>query len=82
MSRMKSNRLAHVGTCPCTGASVLSSAAVLRRRVPPVRAGADGGGSSRGAFCYAAPLLTALRAAGGSEAGNLGAEMPRVVTSR
>ena len=32
-----------------------------------------------GALCYAGPLLTALRAAGGSEAGNLGAEMPRVV---
>jgi len=29
-----------------------------------------------GAFCYAAPLMTALRAAGGSEAGNAGAEMP------
>ena len=29
-----------------------------------------------GALCYAAPLLTALRAAGGSEAGNAGAEMP------
>ena len=44
MSRMKPNRLAHVATCSCTGASVLSSAGVLRRRVPPVRAGADGGG--------------------------------------
>ena len=29
-----------------------------------------------GALFYAAPLLTALRAAGGSEAGNAGAEMP------
>ena len=29
-----------------------------------------------GALCYAAPLLTALRAAGGSEAGNAGVEMP------
>ena len=31
------------------------------------------------ALFYAAPLLTALRAAGGSEAGNAGPEMPRVV---
>ena len=34
-----------------------------------------------GALCYAAPLLTALRAAGGSEAGNAGAaRMPPAPT--
>ena len=43
MSQMKSNRLAHVQTCSCTGASILSSPPVLRRRVPPARAGSDGG---------------------------------------